>query len=218
MAPFPRPPSKAISQKTNRKVLAALDHAYRLGVAPNYQLAVHWQWTRFANRDRYEAWKGLIEAVRHWLADRGVKIHAIGVRENPPPRSPAIPSNGEHGQMALHLPLSINVKKLEEYIIRWVGICGEKAGDAVSLTPINDRNLVEKYFMKGGTRQVREHNGVLKKYPANQGPIVGPRVYISDSLNTKAQQDYLGIELAAEVRAFQPLKNNQSKIKTAALK
>jgi hypothetical protein len=83
----------------------------------------------------------------------------------------------------------------------------------LAIKPINDRKLVRWYFMKAGTDPVRRANGIpdTPTFSRHQGKIVGPRVIISYSLNRKAIDSALGIDLAKEVLAPKP--TNRPKLK-----
>lgn len=202
MAPHAAKSSTAIRSKTNRKALAAQEHAYRLGHALNRFVTVHWEWTRFANRDRRAAVKALREMERHWMIDRGLPFYDICVRENPP-QIGSRPSNGEHLHQALYQPPE-RWAEFEAKLNKWLGATDPQA---LVIKPVNDRNLVRWYFMKAGTDAVRRANGIpdTPRFSTMQGKIVGPRVIISYSLNRKAIDRALGIDLAKEVLAPKPI-------------
>lgn len=196
------PASTAIRSKTNRKVLAAQEHAFRMGCRLNCFVTVHWEWTRFANHDRRAAIAKLRKMQLDWHRGKGTPFLDIDVREAPPPIGDR-PSNGEHFHQATYVQADHwedHERRIEEFL-------GCTAVEALVIKPINDRNLVRWYFMKAGTDAVRIANGIpdTKRFDRRQGKIVGPRVIISHSLNTKAIENALGEELTKEVRkAFAP--------------
>jgi hypothetical protein len=158
-------------------------------------LTIHWRLCGLTGRDEILwAVHDFLEAAGGWFKRHQTPWVHISWRENHHDDP-----DGEHLHMALHLPRDL-VKPFDAFcrktLIKSVDALGRRNGSAIKITPpgdkLADRNLLG-YLAKGGDQIVQEkYDAIIRRTAGRdkrkgQGRIFGQRVFISQSINAKAQ-------------------------------
>jgi hypothetical protein len=197
--------SKARYRSKVVAAIAAHDFAESIGSPLNLSLDAHWQWTRFANRNRRDAVAELLERQRHWLARHGIGFYSIVVRENPPPAN-----NGEHAHELVHVPSKFHAA-FSQNTRNFPRGNKQHRKRALVCTPTWHSRGELAYMLKGSTPPARalldQFNVAGKRrseLDPHQGIIYGKRLLISQRLDTKARSGLDAPNGKPRTRRFSP--------------
>jgi hypothetical protein len=133
----------------------------------------------------YQTTLDFLEAVRDWFKRNDTSLIYIAWRENPHDDA-----RGEHLHMALHLPEKLK-STFKTFCRKHLKAARPNAIDlGMAKTP---GDLIRGYLAKGGDKRTqRDYDEIIKRTAGRdkrkgQGRIYGQRVFISRTINAKAQ-------------------------------
>lgn len=116
--------------------------------------------------------------LRRWTSEAPVWIE---VREDPR-------GQGDHVHLAVYVPRWLE-PAFKAALVNWVGSDADTMeGRAVTAYRIFDWVGLQRYFLKGATREVRHLFSVPPGHSPFQGVIYGPRVRVSHSIGPTARK------------------------------
>jgi len=105
----------------------------------------------------------------------------IEVREDPQKR-------GDHAHLAVHVPQWLE-SRFKLALVDWVSL----GADPMERRAVNSKRIshwvgLQRYFLKGATREIRRLFSVSPMHSPFQGVIYGPRVRVSHSIGPTARK------------------------------
>lgn len=154
-----------------------------IGRAPTLFVTINW---RFAPSSTYPDSIARMSRVRDCMKSflhrhTGQGPVWMEVREDPK-------SRGDHVHLALYVPAWLE-PAFRKALKGWVSMDAQgMEGRAIKTKPIYDWVGLQRYFLKGATREVRQLFSVPPRHSPFQGVIHGPRVRVSHSIGPTARK------------------------------
>jgi hypothetical protein len=173
-------PRPHLTLKQCEDMMAAADHAERIGMAFNRHWSVHYQSAGIAEADATRFIGRLLKLTREYARRHGGGFAAVWSRENGD-------GKGGHVHILMHLPADLS---LSGRTAKWVRLAGgvciagvsyirSVAGRLIAADNGGEHyavnvGIVREYLLKGAAGEVRAALG-LERFPGEQGEVIGKR-------------------------------------------
>lgn len=173
-------------------LIAAADHAERIGLAFNRHWTIHIERAGIADADGAQFVGRLLKLARDYAGRNGAGFAAVWVRENGD-------SKGSHVHILMHLPAALSLKGKTQ---KWVRLAGGASCAKVSHVRAVGRRLLSAenrgqeyaenanralaYLLKGASRE--SVNALSLPRHAAGGYVIGKRCGWSQNIGSKARQ------------------------------